>query len=763
MTVGHDPVLISLSSRILMIHIDAAIYAFQQIVIELQSTIIEHMSSAQENDDINDFKRVLDVSNSARMRSVRVLYEMQQNMVMFQASQLLPMIEFGESQQMLSPGLRNEPRLSPPINGYGWNTQPQRSITEISASTWMSNSQPPRRSTTGVTAGSSEPQILPGMNPMVGRMALPGPMQDSNGTSNRSKDKSEENIDTAGSQATLKRGLRQLFESPRPHNHPVPREEPKTHTVSFLQPASTHDSPDQRSLVTSNSSASLSRPSSDSTSSPPLTTQPLRKKMEAVKKKIPMNESPHAASRKRINNDPKPRTPRTASQSVVASAAAKDSLATTSGKSRKSPFPFFGHSDAPKADFAGFCQGASLMQSGNHGMKFRNDSIAFTGQSNYWGCGNKMCSFQGPAVQGRDQNRQVIWGFDDDIREMYGVRYRWSFLAKSHTEIGNSKRKGLEYQCTFCHGQGLPCTKVRGESAFIKHVSTHQGQRPDPFKMFLFIHIVGRKAQDGEIFDVNLTKPLNDKVNSGMGKETEPGGLGIQLDDRRNKTHSMDFGVMRRAEDDSDWHVQSQISELAATEPAHDNLAKGLNDRDPTVIQSISDLHPAHPFSADRLYPYPNDLNRHPSLPYRSAASPTDPALTYRPMYHETGLEADPRSTNDPSHQGRNETRISNGAYLPFPTPASDSVSKSNPNSPPFTLPHPHLDDCYDSSYTYYFPPTETEIHPALRPTSTSIPTHMSSTNPWRTSFVPSLASRDDSRSTNRMNTPPDSGVGMDR
>lgn len=222
---------------------------------------------------------------------------------------------------------------------------------------------------------------------------------------------------------------------------------------------------------------------------------------ESGASKIPFHSSPSPEHRKRLNNRSKPK--RAATQDP--SAHVSPSPLTTS-KSSFRKFSLFGGHKASKEDYAGFCQGAHLMQLGDDGMKLRNQSVSFTGQNNYWTCSNSMCCFEGRAVPLKRENKKTSFGYDEDIREAYGVKYRWSFLAKSHTMIGNSK-SGFEFQCAFCVGQGAPHCRIKGDKKFMQHVATHQGQSPNERCMPQLEYILGREASDWEVFDVNLPAP----------------------------------------------------------------------------------------------------------------------------------------------------------------------------------------------------------------------------------------------------------------
>lgn len=285
-----------------------------------------------------------------------------------------------------------------------------------------------------------------------------------------------------------------MTSNPNPHaNNNV-----DDHIPLYVSPPAA--SPDDRSLYTS--SSGTPHVSGISPDMNPQTTNLYKtQSTDGNGNKIPFRSSPDPQTRKRLNN--KPRSKRAASQESPETPS-RPSVITSKSSSRK--FSLFGGSKAPKEDYAGFCKGAHLMQVGEEGMKLRNQSVSFTGQNIYWTCSNSMCCFEGPAVSTKDVNKKTHFGYDEDIRDAYGVNYRWSFLAKSHTMIGNSKA-GYEYQCAFCAGQGAPPFRVKGDKRFLYHVATHQGQTPNELKMCLIEYIIGREASNWEHFDINLPAP----------------------------------------------------------------------------------------------------------------------------------------------------------------------------------------------------------------------------------------------------------------
>lgn len=159
----------------------------------------------------------------------------------------------------------------------------------------------------------------------------------------------------------------------------------------------------------------------------------------------------------------------------------------------------------PRNQYGGFCKGVYKLQVGleKESVKLRNQSTSMTGQSHYWACASSKCAFEGPAL-----NIGKAWTFDDRVRILNGVRYRWTFLMKSHVALARVKVTGrYDYQCVLCDSKEQPQHTYSSEKGFIRHISTHRGQDLAIWISNNFRCIVDRVAEDSEIFDVNLTPP----------------------------------------------------------------------------------------------------------------------------------------------------------------------------------------------------------------------------------------------------------------
>ena len=193
----------------------------------------------------------------------------------------------------------------------------------------------------------------------------------------------------------------------------------------------------------------------------------------------------------------------------------------------------------PENDYGGFCEGAYYIQVGlkGGGMKLRNSSTAKTGEGWYWGCRNKYCVFEGPACKiGKE------FFFDDTVHEfrsngMLLIRYRWSFLAKSHVAIRKTTGGIYNFRCIFCVLQGKTALAITKKGPFLEHVAEHQTQCLDESILRKTLCINGRTARDDEDFDVNFPRPVgrNESLSPGVvrvesaDQEPEPATFEVEM------------------------------------------------------------------------------------------------------------------------------------------------------------------------------------------------------------------------------------------
>ncbi|EAS30156.3 uncharacterized protein CIMG_08902 [Coccidioides immitis RS] len=190
--------------------------------------------------------------------------------------------------------------------------------------------------------------------------------------------------------------------------------------------------------------------------------------------------------------------------------------------------------------FAGFCKGAWRLQNGIK-KSFRVDlrPSGMYKQISTWRC--TKCHFEGPMGQtptiSRNSPSAPIRGFartsplvgnssqDFDQRVRLhgpsGIRYRWSFLAKSHSPIKSSPKAndgtGGRFGCIYCcvEQQG-PAPVFADIDTFMQHLRLHAGSagladaratREPPQALLDWTKcIVGRVATEEEGFDINIPK-----------------------------------------------------------------------------------------------------------------------------------------------------------------------------------------------------------------------------------------------------------------
>ena len=208
---------------------------------------------------------------------------------------------------------------------------------------------------------------------------------------------------------------------------------------------------------------------------------------------------------------------------------------------------------SPGNDYGGFCKGAYYLQAGlnGDGVKLRNNSIAKTGESWYWGCQNQNCVFEGRCCKIRKD-----FFFDDSVWEFKSdgiplIRYRWAFLAKSHVAIKKSRERIYNYRCIFCVLQGLPAPIITKKGRFLEHVAEHQNQRLDESMLRRTLCISGRVATDDEYFDINFlpTTPVYEDENGVDPEDHEPKSPAIE-----DQKSTGGFGLYENAIlDDDPW------------------------------------------------------------------------------------------------------------------------------------------------------------------------------------------------------------------
>ena len=506
-----------------------AVDALRDILIHLQGTLLKHLWSAQEDDNIQDFNIVVETSDHGRMRSVMVLNELYMRMA--QAAPLQKEPSLASRVQTLdsvtdsrSPWDRQEhpsyDRQNLPLSPVGLQTQSHPNTHSTPSSQdhifgWSTEAEgkPTRRWFNASRTGKAPENTTLSNSNYSGQH---GPASTINMT--------DSPLRARPSGVSSPRRSTSLGESearPQTQQH---------HSANTFSQLTWQQSPES-SIVEENPWASEASASSFSSSpnlnqgvqhlrsytgtvvggrgtlvhSTSISTHDMRSKTGAISSRDNMRPARDAKPAKiRMPTWTRKRSSTEGTQLSENRSLSQDSDRTENISPPNSQIgpPLEPSTTETQIPYGGFCLGAYKLQVGfpNEGFKLRNQSVALTGQSQYWACANPHCVFDIPARKmGRD------WGFTNVVKILFGVKYRWTFLAKSHIPLPKSKNREFHFQCPFCVAQRQPAGPHRTMQAFMEHVSTHRGQEPESSISDKIVCIFGRVAQDHEVFDINLT------------------------------------------------------------------------------------------------------------------------------------------------------------------------------------------------------------------------------------------------------------------
>ncbi|KAK5168433.1 uncharacterized protein LTR77_007003 [Saxophila tyrrhenica] len=163
-------------------------------------------------------------------------------------------------------------------------------------------------------------------------------------------------------------------------------------------------------------------------------------------------------------------------------------------------------------NYLGFCKAAWNLQCGDDKAMTKAKDFTQSAQSKYYflSCSKARCSFTG-----RDQSAMSNRAITDLTR---GIRYRWSFLAKSHAPAKSPQEDQFTFVCMFCAfaGHKSPPMKL---SAFLEHIShQHRGNGLSEVILHRTCCIQGRICYDNETFDINLL-PL-EEMKEGRARDS---------------------------------------------------------------------------------------------------------------------------------------------------------------------------------------------------------------------------------------------------
>lgn len=113
------------------------------------------------------------------------------------------------------------------------------------------------------------------------------------------------------------------------------------------------------------------------------------------------------------------------------------------------------------------------------------------------------CKFEGHV------NPEIIW--DRVFYQNQDMKFRWSFLAKSHVKQSKfmnrdeAKRSNFTFQCQFCVYMGRPTEAMQGVEAYKNHIVVyHSGQTMSDVVLDRVGCIDDHSCDDREAFDINL-------------------------------------------------------------------------------------------------------------------------------------------------------------------------------------------------------------------------------------------------------------------
>ena len=157
--------------------------------------------------------------------------------------------------------------------------------------------------------------------------------------------------------------------------------------------------------------------------------------------------------------------------------------------------------------YSGFCKGAWKLNSGMGGLKVHSEPVGYFTLITKLRC--YKCFFAMPLAKNcsRNDHRPDTRTY---VHGPTGIRYRWSFLAKSHIEC---KRADVEmphyvrgsFGCIFCCAQkNEPAPRFDSLDAFMEHLGVNHRCMNAAALLERTRCVVGRVADEDEEFDINI-------------------------------------------------------------------------------------------------------------------------------------------------------------------------------------------------------------------------------------------------------------------
>ncbi|KIW08099.1 uncharacterized protein PV09_01037 [Verruconis gallopava] len=154
-----------------------------------------------------------------------------------------------------------------------------------------------------------------------------------------------------------------------------------------------------------------------------------------------------------------------------------------------------------KNNYWGFCKGAwTIREDWQKGLAIQAIPAGMFAQDHVWQC--KHCCFRG-SIFGAKKPYKTDPNVHTNAET--GVRYRWIFLAKSHTKVPlASTRRDAGFGCLFCSLNNTHSSVYGSEALLFKHVvEEHVPGMTDSLAKRANC-ILGRKAEVTEDFDINI-------------------------------------------------------------------------------------------------------------------------------------------------------------------------------------------------------------------------------------------------------------------
>ncbi|MCJ1420383.1 hypothetical protein MMC32_006740 [Xylographa parallela] len=189
-------------------------------------------------------------------------------------------------------------------------------------------------------------------------------------------------------------------------------------------------------------------------------------------------------------------------------------------------------------NYSGFCKGAFELQVGSDTLKRRKEMGPLSSDPVYWACPSSKCAFTGSA-----HRRQNDWVIDDRVRTLHGVRFRWMFLAKSHVQQKRVKHGLHNYICVFCVLQNRESPVISRDDDLMRHISQHRGERLGEAILHRTSCINDRLAADHDEFDINLVPPAHVAAQERSRSQWPP----FQSEIEPSSNMIMEFPISTRA------------------------------------------------------------------------------------------------------------------------------------------------------------------------------------------------------------------------